>query len=231
MEATTRLALLGLAGTLGPALAQEERCDVIVMFNSIDPVQAACCSHTQSGLDNPCTHGSLPLPGQNDLCYADCKPVYTDFWNLCGDYIADSGMDPNGELAIFAETCLQPPPPPPGETCARLELEGEDVVEGADQREFDPCTCPGDTNSDYLVTTTDIMNVMRAYGMQDCRLRTDFTADCVVDIWDLTHVLDRFGNDCTIMNSCRNVMDTDWLFHEMQADGDGVYQVRARSRP
>lgn len=81
-----------------------------------------------------------------------CKP--TDLTqNVCpGDFVVNNNMDADQGMAEFRLTCLQPPPPPPGESCTPL------AGEQADERVFDPCVCAGDTNGDFAVTSTDILN-------------------------------------------------------------------------
>ena len=213
---TTALTAVALALSSPLLLLAQDDCSMLDLFLHIDTVQESCCNAVTC-------RGALGMPGAVDPCTRECKGVYLPFWSACGDFVVNNNMDADQGMAEFRLTCLQPPPPPPGESCTPL------AGEQADERVFDPCVCAGDTNGDFAVTSTDILNVLKAYGMTDCRLRVDFSGDCAVDVFDLLHVLHRMGNDCTTMSTCKSFVDMDHVYHANV--GDGIYQLGTADSP
>jgi len=182
-----------------------DQCTLLDLFTLVDQVQARCCTD-----DVGACYGQLALPAsdgsleEGDKCAPHCKRVFLSFYELCGDFINANGMDIpvemgeiSGTLEGFYDTCMLPPPPPPGDICIK-EID-EDVPQEMTKipRMFSPCLCPGDTNQDFEVDTRDVLNTLRAFALEDCSLRTDFTGDCAVGVYDLLHVLKHFGRDCT----------------------------------
>ena len=62
-----------------------------------------------------------------------------------------------------------------------------------------PITCAGDVSGDNMITTTDLLAVLSAFGSQDCAAdqdRSDGQAEGTITTDDLLVVLSQFGRTC-----------------------------------